>query len=105
MDVRACRFTGKPMGLVCCTDRGRGSELAVDRHGGLQSDERTAMLNPMGKGIVEASCPLRQCGSRIGHYDFDPRRLKLGETASADQGIRVHSGNYTASDPRCDERV
>jgi len=63
------------------------------------------MLYPVGKGIVEVSRPLRQRRSRIGYDDFDPSRPKFGETASADQGIRVHSGNYTASDPGCGERV
>jgi len=105
MDVRACRFTGKPMGLVGRADRGRRRELAVDRHGGLQRDKRTAMLNPVGKSIVEASCPLRRCGGRISYYNLDSSRPKFGETSTADQGIRIHGGNYTASDIRCDQRV
>ena len=79
----------------------RRRDFAVKRHGGLQCDQRSAMANVFGEGLV-------QCSRFFFKYaggDADPGATKLGKALSADQRIRIlHAGDH-AGDSGGDQRI
>ena len=75
-------------------------DLAVERHGGLQRDVRSALAH---RGQENAVLALRVRG-RHARDDLDSRALELGEAPPRDEGVRIPDGHDHARDARRSDR-
>jgi hypothetical protein len=87
----------------CRACGGRWRELAVDRERGLQGDERTAVLNEAGEGVVEAAGAF---GERaVGQNDLSAGIAHAVDSLLAHERVGVDGGDDHAAEAGGDEGV
>ena len=106
LHVGAGLFAGDPITVrradvwVCGMAWGR-RDLSIQRHRGLQRDQRRALKNVFGECFVE----LLGLGQQQARLDFDAGGTQFRESRAADLRIWVRHAGDNAPNPGCDDGV